>query len=258
MASYASCGSVITAASDGQGGVRPYCVDVHQRPVDLSDDDIVGLPIDVLAIHLLQGLAQESGHGDTHNVYNTLNGWRHAGIDSNGPVMRALTEAYDWLNHRGLIADNSQGSPHPGFITRLGRQVLEQGAALLGAIDRLGDDLHHDLVHVRSQFLLGQYELAAFAAMKTVEVRVREAGGFENADIGVPMMRRAFNADNGPLTDQDAEGGERQGMSDLFAGAFAVFKNPTSHRVVTFDDPAEAADVVSLASLLLRILDKRT
>jgi len=83
------------------------------------------------------------------------------------------------------------------------------------------------------------------------------AGGYTHADIGVPMMRNAFRAETGPLTDSDTEGGERQGVSDLFAGAFAVFKNPTSHRIVTFDDPSEATEVVSLASLLLRVLDRR-
>lgn len=226
------------------------------RPADLSDSEILELPLDALAVRLLAHLANDRGHGDTHHVGNALNAWRAAGVDPNGPVMRALTEGYTWLSHRGLIADNPQGSPYNGFVTRLGRQVLAEGPRLLGAIERLSHDLHPDVAQVRSQFLLGEYELAAFAAMRAVEVRVRQAGGFTNADIGVPMMRNAFHAETGPLTDTSAEGGERQGVSDLFAGAFAVFKNPTSHRIVTFDDPSEAAEVVSLASLLLRILDR--
>jgi hypothetical protein len=41
-----------------------------------------------------------------------------------------------------------------------------------------------------------------------------------------------------------------------FKGAVGLFKNPSSHRRVTFDDPAEAAEIVLLADLLLRLLDK--
>ena len=42
----------------------------------------------------------------------------------------------------------------------------------------------------------------------------------------------------------------------LFRGALGVFKNPSSHREVEFDGPTEAAEVVMLADLLLRMLDR--
>lgn len=93
--------------------------------------------------------------------------------------------------------------------------------------------------------------------MRQVEIRVRELGGFPDDAIGKNLMRDAFKPGEGPLSDPDTEGGEQQGLSDLFAGAIGSFKNPTSHRVVTFDDPAEAAEVIGLASLMMRILDRR-
>jgi hypothetical protein len=34
-----------------------------------------------------------------------------------------------------------------------------------------------------------------------------------------------------------------------------VFKNPSSHRQVEYDDPTAASEVVLLADLLLRLLD---
>lgn len=230
----------------------------HPRPIALSDEEILDLPVDVLALQLLDHLASHGASGDTHHVHNALNSWRAAGVNSNGPAMRALSEGYAWLDKHALIAVNPQGSPYNGFITRLGYRVLADGLRLVDATERLSADLHRDIASVRSQFLLGEYELAAFAAMRAVEIRVREAGHFTHADIGVPLMRKAFNSQSGPLTDDEAEGGERQGVSDLFAGAFAVFKNPTSHRAVTYDDPTEAAEVIGLASLLLRILDRHT
>jgi hypothetical protein len=45
-------------------------------------------------------------------------------------------------------------------------------------------------------------------------------------------------------------------MRALFAGAYAVFRNPTGHREVDYDDVVEAAEVVETASLLMRILDR--
>jgi len=43
---------------------------------------------------------------------------------------------------------------------------------------------------------------------------------------------------------------------NLFTGAIGLFKNPSSHRRVDFTDPTEAAEIVLLADLLLRLLGK--
>lgn len=42
----------------------------------------------------------------------------------------------------------------------------------------------------------------------------------------------------------------------LFAGAYAVFRNPAGHRQVDYADLFEAAEAVQIASLLMRILDR--
>jgi hypothetical protein len=60
----------------------------------------------------------------------------------------------------------------------------------------------------------------------------------------------------GPLTDPHAVAGERDGMRALFAGAYAVLRNPAGHREVDYDDLAEAMEAVVTASLLMRILDR--
>jgi uncharacterized protein (TIGR02391 family) len=109
---------------------------------------------------------------------------------------------------------------------------------------------------VLPQFLLGEYELAAFAALREVEIRVRELSGAPESLVGVRLMHEAFKLDDGPLYDPTLDGGEAEAMMALFRRAIGVFKNPPSHRAVDYgEDPVQASEVVSLADLLLRLLD---
>ena len=47
---------------------------------------------------------------------------------------------------------------------------------------------------------------------------------------GVALMRRAFKPHGGPLSDPEAEPGERVAMMELFAGAIGAFKSIQSSR----------------------------
>jgi len=107
------------------------------------------------------------------------------------------------------------------------------------------------------QFLLGEYELAAFAALREVEIRVRELPGAPESLIGVKLMQEAFKLDDGALYDPNLDRGEAEAMMALFRGAIGVFKNRSSHRAVDYgSDPVQASEVVLLADLLLRLLDE--
>ena len=108
----------------------------------------------------------------------------------------------------------------------------------------------------RPAFLRGEYDTAAFEAMKAVEIAVRKAGNFTSEEIGTALMRRAFDVESGPLRDPMIVRSERQATSDLFAGAIGLFKNPSSHRDVNLEDPVEVAGIIRLSDVLLRIIDR--
>jgi uncharacterized protein (TIGR02391 family) len=108
---------------------------------------------------------------------------------------------------------------------------------------------------VKPAFIRGDYDTAVFQAFKEVEVRVRKRAGLGSSDIGVSLMRKAFNPTDGILTDKTADKGEQVARMELFAGAIGTFKNPSSHRDVGLTDPREAADIIHLANTLIRILE---
>jgi len=112
---------------------------------------------------------------------------------------------------------------------------------------------------VWSAFIRGEYDVAVFQAIKSVEVAVRDASGFDASLIGVPLMRKAFGLAPkvGPLTDLNDPESEQEARQHLFAGAVGGYKNSHSHRNVNLDDPQEASEIVMLANHLLRIVDRR-
>lgn len=217
----------------------------------LPEDAILSLPLDELGLAALRDFEQSGGWND----YNYVNDARNAGYGV--PARDALSEAMGWLKARGLLTDDlKQSNGRAVIVTRLGRTVMAEGPKLLHAVERLQDGLH-PLVErkARPQFLLGEYEQSVFVSLKAVEVRIRKLGGYGNDEHGVSLINKAFGK-GGPLRDSDATEGEQEGMRAFFAGAYAVFRNPAGHREVDYDDPAEAAEAVQTASLLMRILDR--
>jgi uncharacterized protein (TIGR02391 family) len=151
-------------------------------------------------------------------------------------------------------------------LARQGWRIREADAALVtvdlargvpGSPPFLRTSRLHPLIETeaRPQFLIGKHEQGVFASMRAVEVRVRQLADLGNDAIGVDLMNKAFGP-NGRLTDLSTPKGEQEGTRMLFAGAYAVLRNPAGHRQVNYDDVSEAADAVQTASLLMRILDR--
>jgi len=173
------------------------------------------------------------------------------------PIRRVLLEAWSWLESQGLLARETDTVGSSFFITRRGKGIKSRAdfdSFRKGGL--LPKHQLHPLIpeKVYPAFLRGEYDLAVFVAFREVEIAVRAAGGFPQEMIGEPLMRAAFG-ERGPLADKQLPDGEQRAMAHLFAGAFGVYRNSTGHRYVP-TQPEQAAEVIMLASQLLRIVDR--
>jgi len=207
------------------------------------------------------GLPGSITAGDAHEILAAV--WRW-GSEGRRMVRRFLGR---WLDDRLLSGPDAELRAR--LIEQLARQgwrVRESGSTLVicepvrgvpVSASFLRTSRLHPLTETeaRPQFLINKPEQGVFASMKAIEVRVRRLAGFGDEVIGIDLMNKAFGP-TGPLTDMSAGKGEQDGTRMLFAGAYAVLRNPAGHRQVDYADLSEAAEAVQTASLLMRILDR--
>ena len=222
-------------------------------PWTLTADETLSLPLDELALSVLR----DAHANEEWNYRNWLMKARRHAYPDRSDALAACAEAWGWLQAKGLIAfDPHQSSSEAFIISRRGLQLLKEGLTWLKAAERLDVELVPTLERsARPQFIRGDFETAAFVAMKEVEVQVRTATGLPDSLIGTKLIHEAFGRD-GPLWRSDVDAGESVALMELYKGAIGLFKNPSSHRRVDFSDPTEAAEIVLLADLLLRLLAK--
>ncbi len=208
-------------------------------------------------------LLRQMAKGSDLNANSMMRGAQQAYEYNNEPdvplLLNRLSDSWAWLESRGCIGPSSTQTGDWRRLTTRGIQLAESDhvLAVIEAEDRLSLNLHPTLESkVRPIYSLGDYETAAIAAMKAIEVRVRTLSGESDSAVGVNLMRNAFKKDGGSLADVDADPGEQVATMELFAGAIGTFKNPASHRTVDYADPTEAAEIVLLADLLMRLLDR--
>jgi len=232
-------------------------------------DAFLALAPEELAAKMLF-LMRERNQGDFHR--DSLENELWGQIGSSGPsyphhrrieVHLAFAEAWAWLEAQGLLvpAEGINGTNGFRHLSRRARQFSSEGDF---ADYRLARLIPREILDARiadpvwRALMRGEYDVAVFLAMKAVEVAVREASGLGGDGlIGVKLMRAAFAPESGPLTDPEAEGGERTARMELFAGAIGSFKNPHSHKDIDLADPLEAIEAIYLANSLLRIVDSR-
>jgi hypothetical protein len=140
-------------------------------------------------------------------------------------VEALINEAWNCLRRDLLII------PAPGMNGQNGYMVFtrtgEEAASSNEAMERIRAAkafpktmLHPDIADtVWSALTRGELSDAVLKSFRAVEEAVRAAGGYAEDQVGVPLMRKAFDPDKGPLSNQSHPKAEREALAHLFAGA---------------------------------------
>ncbi|MDT0209007.1 TIGR02391 family protein [Curtobacterium sp. BRD11] len=245
---------------------RPIEVPILGEWISLGDIDDASPAVG--GMFVLRAMTAKERRG--WSVADIVGTAQHRARTHDGHSTRALTsvqsptveqfaaDAIGWLLARGLIGPTAEAQHGPYWmLTSDGMAAAERGSVThIEASMRLHAELHPLLdVSARPNFERGDYAIAVLAATQKVEVHVREAAGLGKGKVGVNLMREAFKV-GGPLADAGEVPAEQEAVLSLFVGAIGAFKNPTSHRTVEYDSPIEAASIIHLADLLLRIIDR--
>jgi uncharacterized protein (TIGR02391 family) len=102
---------------------------------------------------------------------------------------------------------------------------------------------------------LGAFDEAVRSAFVLLEERLRKSVGEERM-TGTQLANFAFSPSKGPLAEQLGHSpSEKEGLRELYSGAFKLFRNPTAHGVVEYS-AAEGKTIIGLVDLLLRLLKR--
>jgi len=111
-----------------------------------------------------------------------------------------------------------------------------------------------------SQIASGHYDNAVFDAFKAIEDRIKTLTG--NTEISKRLMTAVFNEQNPQLditstnSDANQKADEREGFKFLFMGGAQALRNTRGHGPSHETGEQEAMEMLAMASLLMRALDR--
>ncbi len=100
----------------------------------------------------------------------------------------------------------------------------------------------------------GEFESAVIQAFKAIETTTREKIGVPADMFGARLLKKAFNPDNGVLTNHNLPKSERFAFLNYITGAFSFYRNSSSHRDIELDF-VSTFDRIAVASDLLKVIE---
>ena len=100
----------------------------------------------------------------------------------------------------------------------------------------------------------GEYESAVIQAFKAIETTTRAKIGAPNDMFGERLLKKAFNPDEGVLTNYKIPKAERFAFLNYITGAFSYYRNSSTHRDIELDF-VSAFDRIAVASDLLKAIE---
>lgn len=102
-----------------------------------------------------------------------------------------------------------------------------------------------------------EYESAVLQAFKAVEVSVREKIAAPADCFGERLLKKAFNPDDGVLTNLELPRAERFAFLNYITGAFSFYRNASSHRDVDLGFHSAFKKIVVASDLLTAVDDAK-
>jgi len=145
-------------------------------------------------------------------------------------------------------------------VVRRARSVTEARSEPAGGSHPFDDRNIHTKIQSTSKKLFddGHYAMATFEAYKLIDKEVAKLA--KVSESGVKLMMDAFN-EQSPLIkltnlSSTSETNEQKGYKLIFSGSVMAIRNPRGHEFGVLESPTECLDHLSLASLLLRRLER--
>lgn len=145
-------------------------------------------------------------------------------------------------------------------VVRKAASVTEARSEPVGGTHPFDERDIHNKIHSTSKKLFddAHYAQATFEAYKMLDKEV--AALAKSDESGTKLMMNAFSEQHPliRLTDlsNQSEKDEQQGYKFIFSGSVMAIRNPRGHEYGIKDTPTDCLDHLSLASMLLRRLER--
>lgn len=249
-------------------------------------NSITNMAVEELSFHLLKSMKDDEylnrlmingNNGEGYYLYKIVHSasvhFNSFNNDKNEYLVQAICEAWFWLENNGFLIPqnplyngNELGSvvKHKSrILSRYAKEIeLDSDVVKLVILKKYPRDLFHSRLRhdVWSSFIQGKFASAVSESMIAVEVAVRDAAVEKDDLHGAKLFRKAFEPEEGWLSDPNRikgdKGGPDQDYANLFASCFSVFRNPVAHGRANYNSADEAFGVLMIANQLLKIVDE--